>query len=465
MKKILLSIMLGGYGVLGVALNGLAQDKGAETAVIALNADEAYPAHPSVPVVTHEGKKIYIPNDLREMDLNDAKSKWSFHRMVETPDIALFWADGFGGNITTAPDLDGNNMKVDLANLVEKLQSFYNFFYHDLAFVKPGTKADQYKMMVMLDYSLEGTAYGGDYDGQIGALWIAPNRVQDKTLNCIAHELGHSFQLQISCDGEGEAWGGSGFFEMASQWMLWQVNPDWQTDENFHLTAFQGLTHKAFLHIDNIYHSPYVLELWGEKHGLPFIAELFRQGKVGEDPAMTYMRLNNMSQKEFNDEMWHNYARLINWDIDRVRENAKPYRNQWHTKLVDIGGGWQRVASENAPENYGFNAVPLPVPEKGKTVKVDFRGEAGQKGYYTFNKEKAGWRYGTVAVDNDGNTYYGDMKSSKRGSVEYTAPADKEITHLWLVVMGAPTEHWSNVDGPDNPGDAQWPYSVKIGLR
>ena len=27
-------------------------------------------------------------------------------------------------------------------------------------------------MMVMINYSLEGTAYGGDYDGQIGALWI-----------------------------------------------------------------------------------------------------------------------------------------------------------------------------------------------------------------------------------------------------------------------------------------------------
>ena len=38
-------------------------------------------------------------------------------------------------------------------------------------------------MMVMINYSLEGTAYGGDYDGEIGALWIAPNRVQDEKLN------------------------------------------------------------------------------------------------------------------------------------------------------------------------------------------------------------------------------------------------------------------------------------------
>lgn len=437
----------------------------AESGVIALNPDEAYPATATVPVVTHDSKKIYIPKDLREMDLNDPKSKWSFHRMVETPDIVLFWADGFGDNITTAPDLDGNDMKVDLANLMAKLQKFYNFFYNDLAFVKPGTKADKYKMMVMLDYSLEGTAYGGDYDGQIGALWIAPNRVQDSKLNCIAHELGHSFQLQISCDGEGDAWGGAGFFEMASQWMLWQVNPDWQTDENYHLKAFQNQTHKAFLHIDNIYRSPYVLELWGEKHGLPFIAELFREGRVGEDPVMTYKRLTGVGQEEFNDEMWNNYARLINWDIDRVRENAGPYRNQWHTQMIDAGGGWKRVAPENAPENYGFNAVPLTVPGPGERLTVDFRGEARSKGYFSKNPDKAGWRYGIVAVDEAGNAHYGEMKSSSKGKLEYAAPSDVDISHLWLVVTGAPKEHWRNIDGPENPGDAQWPYSIKCTLH
>lgn len=386
-----------------------------KSGVIALNPDEAYPAAATVPVVTREGKAIYIPKDLREMDLNSPDSKWSFKRMVSTPDVALFWAKEFGDDITQAPDLDGHNMKVDLANLMARLQRFYDYFYHDLKFVKPGTKADKYKMMVMLDYSLEGTAYGGDYDGQIGALWIAPNRVQDKMLNCIAHELGHSFQLQISCDGEGDAWGGCGFYEMGAQWMLWQVNPDWQTDENFHLNAFRDLTHKAYLHIDNIYHSPYVIELWGEKHGTPFIAELFRQGKVGEDPVMTYKRLAGMDQKSFNDEMWMNYARLVNWDIDRVRENARPYANKWGTKLVDAGGGWQRVAPENCPENYGFNVIALPVPQKGKGVKVQFRGEAGRKGYFTKNKDKAGWRYGIVAVDKNGGTHYGDMQSAAKG--------------------------------------------------
>lgn len=34
-------------------------------------------------------------------------------------------------------------------------------------------------MMVMLQYSLDGTAYGGAYDNTIGAFWAAPNRLKD----------------------------------------------------------------------------------------------------------------------------------------------------------------------------------------------------------------------------------------------------------------------------------------------
>ena len=425
-------------------------------------------------------KKIYIPKPAAAHDTSgfdediefgwDAE-KWDKSRMIATDNIVLFWAPDFGDNITAAPDFiqvkeEGDsvchNMKVDLANLLSKLEGFYGFFQDSLQFTKPGSKAHEYKMMVMLDYSLEGTAFGGDYDQEIGALWIAPNRVQDERLNCIAHELGHSFQSQIICDGEGEAWGGNGFFEMTSQWMLWQVNPEWQKDENYHLQAFSDLTHKAFLHLDNIYHSPYVIELWGEKHGRPFIAELFRQGKRGEDPAMTYMRLNNLSQKDFNDEMFHNYARLVNWDIDRVRDYTRGYTNIWHTEFDNLDNGWQRISQKNAPENYGFNVIPLEVPAPGKNLTLEFKGEAGAPGYISKNPEKAGWRYGFVAVDKDGKEIYGEMQDKVKGKIAFKTPKSGNIDKLWLVVMGAPTEHWQNIDGPENPGDAQWPYSIKI---
>ena len=44
-------------------------------------------------------------------------------------------------------------------------------------------------MMVMVMYSLDGTAYGGTYDNFIGALWVAPNRIQDQKMNCMRDDL------------------------------------------------------------------------------------------------------------------------------------------------------------------------------------------------------------------------------------------------------------------------------------
>ena len=406
------------------------------------------------------GKAIYIPNDLQGMDLQNPESKWSYHRMATTDNFVIFWEKGFGNDLANPPQLEGHPMQIDLPNLMEKLESSYHFFRDTLKFSHPGSNCDKYRMMVMLNYSLEGTAYGGDYDGKIGALWIAPNRVQDKKLNCIAHELGHSFQAQITCDGQGEAWGGSGFFEMASQWMLWQVNPEWITDEQYHWNAFMKLNHKAYLHLDNIYHSPYVLEYWGMKKGFPVIAELFRQGKQGEDPVMTYKRMEGLTQAEFCDEMFDACRHFINWDFPRVHKETRPYANRYSTQLHTRPANWYEVAAENCPENYGFNAIPLTVPQQGKSVTVEFQGEAGKEGYNSIQPEKAGWRYGFVAVTEQGKSIYGNMERNSGKSVIFTPPQDCNIAHLWLVVMGAPTSHWMN----PAPGekDAQWPYRIKI---
>lgn len=458
MQNIHKSILISRIALLAVLMMGFIScggDKGDEPEKVTPKPNEEEVGPPA-------GKEVFIPEELRSMNLKDKSSKWYWGRTQSTDDVILFWARGFGDNLMQAPALNGENMKVDAANLLEKVQKFYDYYYNDLKFVTPGkTKADKYRMMVMLDYSLEGTAYGGTYDNEIGALWVAPNRVQDKQMNAVAHELGHSFQLQIIADGEGDAWGGCGFYEMTSQWMLWQVNPQWTTDEYYHFEEFRKLTHKAFLHLENIYHSPYVIEFWAESHGLPFIAELYRNGKIGEDPVATYKRLANIDQEEFNDEMWQNYARLVNFDIDRVRQYTRNLTSGWSTEFVDAGDGWKRVSPKNAPENYGFNIIEVAVPSAGENVTVEFRGEAGQQGYATINKGSAGWRYGFVAVDDQDNSLYGEMKSDVSGSISYSIPEGKNIKKLWLVVMGAPTTHWKNND-ESSVKDAQWPYSIRI---
>ena len=393
-------------------------------------------------------KKIYIPEDLRGMDLQADSSKWSFKRSIETDDLIFMWERGFGSDTANPPMLDGKPMAFDLENLKNRVQSFYLFFRDTLAFTQPGSKADQYKMMVMVMYSLDGTAYGGTYDNFIGALWVAPNRIQDEKMNCMAHELGHSFQLQIPADSVGDAWGGSGFFEMTSQWMLWQVNPDWLTDENYHFEAFKKLTHKAYLDLENIYHSPYVIQWWSDLHGRKSIAELYRQGRRGEDPVMTYKRMYGMSQSQFNDEMFRGYQHLVNFDFNHARKETRKYACSFNTELEKIVDGWYRP--KNTPEEYGFNAILLDelVNMKARNFRLQLKGD--------------NLRYGFVGVTADGESHYSPVNATT-----FEVPAGKTLAHLYLIVMGAPMAHqrlympMGNERGT-NVANTQFPYTFRL---
>lgn len=405
-------------------------------------------------------KLIFMPDSLKPYDFNDDNARWGWRHSSQTQNIIYLWEKPFGDDTRNAPSLEGQPMNFDLGNLQTKVEHFYRFFRDTLKFSLPGSICDRYKMMVMINYSLEGTAYGGTYDDFIGALWVTPNRIQDRKLNCLAHELGHSFQLQIIADRKGEAWGGSGFYEMTSQWMLWRVNPDWLTDERFHFDAFRQLTHKGFLHMDNIYHSPYVIEWWAEKHGLESIAQLYREGKRGEDPVITYKRKYGMSQKQLNDEMFECYRHLVNFDLDYARKETRPYACSFDTRMIRQKNGCFRPDTALIPENYGFNAIKLQVPEQGRKVTVSFRGldENGipLKASRDRMARTIGYRYGLVGITADTDEcIYSPMCDAINGKVSMQTPASHPLKALYLVVMGAPANH--SLD----PSSHLFPYEVK----
>lgn len=389
-------------------------------------------------------KKLYIPKDLQGMNLKADTSKWSLNRSIETDDLIFMWERGFGNDVSNPPQLKGHDMSFNLLNLRDRIQTFYHFFRDTLGFVTPNyqSKADHYKMMVMVNYSLDGTAYGGTFDNFIGALWVAPNRIQDTKMNCMAHELGHSFQAQIMADSIGQCWGGTGFFEMASQWMLWQVNPDWITDENYHFEAFKTLTHKAFLHMDNIYHSPYVLQWWSDLHGRQFIAELFRQGVIGEDPVMTYKRMNGLSQSAFCDEIFRGYQHLVNFDFTHAYKETRQYAATFNTELETCSNGWLRPKS--LPEGYGFNAIKLDdrVNLNSPIFHLHLRGNQ--------------LRYGFVGITTNGESIYSDVNATS-----FTSNG-QPLKHLYLIIMGAPEHHADVMTHGNTPEYKQYPYEFQV---
>ena len=391
-------------------------------------------------------KQVFLPDSIRCYDLNDDNSRWSWQRSAQTDNVIVFWEKGFGHDLSNPPMLDGKPMSVDLDNLLQRIETFYAYFRDSLRFTLPGSKAERYKMMVMLNYSLDGTAYGGTYDNFIGALWVAPNRIQDRKLNCIAHELGHSFQLQIPADSISDAWGGSGFYEMTSQWMLWHVNPHWLTDENYHFEAYRKAIHKAYLDGENIYRSPYVLQYWANKRGNTCIADLYRNGKRGEDPVITYQRLYGLTQEQFNDEMIEACQHIVPLDLGHAWDETRRYACTFDTPMQTIGKDTYAPADEVIPEDYGFNAIRLQPARAGRKVTATIESDATL-------------RYAFVAVTADGKPHYGTPVSS--GKAIMKMPRGQEVTALYLVVMGAPTQHkmlsWRNREP-----NRQYPYEVKI---
>jgi hypothetical protein len=426
----------------------------ATACLLGLHAQEA---QPSRGYTLPEGKEIYIPEELRDNDFTSPDAQWSYYRMACTPNVVCFWEKGFGDDLSKAPDLDGHPMTVDLDNLLSRVEYFYNVYRDMMGFLLPGSKAERYRMMVMLNYSLEGMAYGGCYDDVIGALWIAPNRIQDKTLNCIAHELGHSFQTQIALDGHGG--GGGAIMETSAQWMLWQVNPRWTTDENYHWEAYKKDIHLSLFHFKNMYHAPFVLEYWGYRHGLTYMADMFRGGRRGEDFAQTYMRMYDVSVEQMGDELLDCYSRLITFDFPDKRKESVRYACELLSEMRDTLSGWKTPV--NVPETYGFNVDEITLPAVGKTVKVQFRGLSQQ--------ENIGYRYGLVAVDNDNNPTYLGANAAPKKTLTFTNPGN--MKKLYLVVVGCPTREYKPVtfgwgrgddDEKDDEGPATYPYMIKF---
>ncbi len=252
---------------------------------------------------------------------------------------------------------------------------------------------------------------------------------------------------------------------MTAQYALWQVYPEWMTFENYHLVDFMKQTHYAFLHPVNMYHSPYVLEYWSEKHGKEFLGNLYRATQPGEDPVATYKRMNSLSQEQFNDEIFDACRRFITWDMKRIEKVAKPYANQHFCNLDEIGDGWYQITSTSCPQNYGYNGIQLDVPGAGKKVKIKFKGVAGAEGFNDVKTDKAGWRYGFVAHLKNGKRVYSAINRNAEGTAKFKVPEETE--YLWFVVSGAPKEHWPIVmrwrrSQEEETPEEQWPYQIKL---
>jgi hypothetical protein len=417
-------------------------------------------------------KSVYIPSFITStgMDLNDNNSQWSYARSLETDNIVIFWEPGFGADPATAPV----PYNIDMKALVEVSEKSFDLFVDTLKFaIKGSSVTDQYKLMVFLLYTTDWAAFGSGQDDLVGSLFVSPAAANIK--HVVAHEIGHCFQYITGCDTEGgfrygfgeNGAGGNGFWEQCAQWKAYKVYPELQfTDGDFN--EYIKNNHLHIIHENPRYANYFLPDYWTYKHGMEFMGKLWREARYPEDPVQAYQRLNDIDQETFNDEMYDHAARLTTWDLPALLPFGKDFINKRaQVKMNLVQDDFWRVDPSVCIENYGYNSIKLVVPTIETEVKVTFRGLVGENGFRAINVDQAGWKFGFVALLNDGTRMYSDIGDAKYANgtnpqteLSFVCPAN--CTNLWLVVSGSPQQYWRHEWDDDNADDEQWPYQVKF---
>ncbi|MBM6992866.1 MAG: hypothetical protein I3J02_06355 [Prevotella sp.] len=407
-----------------------------------------------------------------DTELKNSDSYWSYDRSMQSKHWILFWEKGYG---TTAPSA--------VKGILDNADRIFELYADSLKFItinQGKSKTDTYKMIIRLRYTDAWEANGSGIDNTIGMLTLSRWAYTSRSGQTAAHEIGHCFQYQVHCDNnDWNGWmytwadspNGNVFWEMCAQWQAYKYYPAMQFDNEWLTGTLNGL-HKHPLCEELRYNNYFIEDYFCHKQGMGFIGRMWNESYNPEDPLQTYMRLTmnpglSAAQKldQLNNDMWEYGARMTTFDLDSIRSRgASAIGKRAQTTLSrDAEGYWEPTAA-NCIENFGNNAIRLNVPSQAKAVYADLVGEAGKSGYIAYNTDKAGWKFGFVALKRDGTRVYGDIATATaatpEGSVKFDCPAD--CSYLWLVVSGAPTSYWSRGWNGTTADDEQWPYKVKL---
>ncbi len=446
-------------------------------------------------------KQVYIPSQMKSegYSATDASPMWSKLRSRESENFIVFWQSGYGENDPNS-SATPSVYRVDVDDLLEKLESFYDLYINKLKFAEVGigkSKLDTYKMIICLYYTTDWMAYGSGFDDLIGGMWISPSTCKPVG-STIAHELGHSFQYQCYCDLKGNA----GFrYEVGQGCGYWEQTAQWQSYISYPMEAFTSYNfdvytqnhHRAFTHEWQRYASYFLHYYQAEKHGMDIIGRIFRGGEVrGEDANEVYMRLTGIDYEEFYKECFDAAMKFATWDIDALRDNGKNYIGKHAYNYIDLGDRKFQVAYASCPQSTGYNLIPLQVPKGGGEVTTIFtamrpsqklaEGDPGicnkkddgtyetTTKYNSFSDNgKRGFRHGYVALLDNGeriyqsvDTIYGttDIRSNVADTTSFTVP--ENTVRLWFVVSPAPGKYIRHLWDEQEKNDDQWPYQVQF---
>lgn len=424
--------------------------------------------------VVYSQKTAYIANYIRDISTVEGK-QFTWTKTAQSANFTIIWGDSVGLDPTKAsnPDLRFNPVSV-----LDTMEVIYQRF-KNLGFANEsaGTKLSQYKIPIVMYGTYgpsgpQGWANGGDVDGIIGAFWIHPKGVQDG--HVVAHELVHSLQMQINIDFRkpNNLWysfmhTSNLFYETHANFMRNIIYP--QDAKSWGMDLY-GM--ESWGQWKNAYENYHLLFAIKEEDGINIINRMWLECNKEEYPIETYKRLSNYTQQELNDKMYKYARRMPTFDFptdglgkhlraDRSKEmrNVNPTVQTVYTILKKVSNRENQffASEEIAPEEYGYNIIPLNPINNSCPVIIKFKG-------HTESNQYAGWRYGFVTSFADGTiSRYSETYSSNESAIGFSLlPGESQ---MYLVVMGAPNAITTDVNHDTWQGYAKryrFPYDLTV---
>lgn len=447
--------------------------------------------------------KYYKPAEFANIDMLRNDAKWSWFRCKQSEHFFVFW-DAYFGDDPNSTSLKEDD-RVDVDDLLQKAEHFYETNITKLGMVVTGqgkSQLDKYKMEIyLLDPTPEWwVATGSGYDNVIGALWVTPSTCKPVG-SVIAHEIGHSFQYQVSCDklltGEGNETnygmdcgfrygfgangaGGCAYWEQCAQWQSFQDYPEVTFSDSFY--AWQQNFHRHFCHEWMRYGSVYFQFYFTQKHGVKSYGRIWNESKYPEDPLQTYTRLYcGGDLQKFYDDYAEYAQKVLTYDFGDIQKYADDNAKAFKTQMFEVDGKF-RPSYANCPGTTGFNAILLNVPDGGTIVKASLKALPVGSGlapddpgemkngdnqvvgtahkYNSQSNKSANYRFGFVAIKNGKAIEYGKMTKGAEGDALMTVPAGTD--KLYLVVVATPDTYNRHAWNDDESDDEQWPYEVSF---
>ena len=431
-----------------------------------------------IPIDADAQKQAYVPAYIRDTNTVEGR-QFSWDKTAQSTNFLLIWGDGVGPSPQTFTD---PNLRFDPKQILDTMEYIFRRcdelgMIHD----EPGTQASKYKYVIVMYNTYgpggpEGWANGWAVDDTIGAFWVHPNATRDGGV--IAHEFTHSLQAMYHIDDQNSQRGAKAIYD--NDGLFYETHANYVRNVLYPMAVSSDIDAHHYLMLEPDwkfnYEGYHFLFHIHSTLGLPMVSRLWTEWKPLEYPLQTLRRLNDMTQTSFNDYMFDYARNAVCWNYPtnswgsylrnsrRDRLNAdwgRIFAQRTYDVLRAIDTNQRRYYSDpyNAPQDYGYNVVPLYVDDSSKPVEVTFIGHAEVN-------DHAGWRYGFVTERADGTEARREhVQSSVRTSISINLKPDE--TRVYLVVLGAPVDSMHanpalNNTWNGNPKRYHYPYEVRL---